>query len=365
MASDISRIVNTTINDYIKGEVNELFRTRRIWAMLNSKGLITYGHGGDNINWKVRFKQATLSGFAYGDTISFAPVDRWKSAELPYRGYQMSDALHKIEKLKNRTKEGIVKYYSDLSTILMKEFKEKLPEELYVDGNATGNTKRFHGLESFFSVSGASASAPIGTNNDTYAGLSTALGGAGGSWSGNWPSGTGDAHYDYFTPIVVDYTSAVATASGGWTSSTATWAARNEEVMAWGFLKAKMLCENHHLDVCVLDNELFRLFAQGQRAKEQINISRGDGSSGLVKLGFNDVLNLDGVDITTEYGVPATVGYGLPMDQIECRSMQDELIVADGPDYDIASKTDRFSMDLFGNLRFETVKGMLKFDNVT
>jgi len=365
MATEIQRIINTTTNEFIKGEVNQLFRTRRLWAMINSRGLISYGHGGDKLDWKVRFKQGSLQGFQYGDTLTFSPVDRWVTAQLEYRGYAMVDQLHKIEKLKNRTSAGIVKYYSDLSKIMMDEFKEKLPEELYIDGNATGNTKRFHGIESFFGVSGASASAPIGTTSDTYAGLSTALGNKGGSWSGTWPGGKGDAHYDYFAPLVVDYTSAVAAASGGWSASTKTWPNTCEEALAFGFIKAKKLSKNHTLDVCILNEELFRQFANKQRDKEQITISRGDGSSGLVKLGFSDVFNFDGVDVTWEYGVPADAGYGLPLDQLEVCSMQDELIVADGPDYDIATKTDRFSLDMFGNFKVETVKGFVKFDSVT
>jgi hypothetical protein len=37
---------------------------------------------------------------------------------------------------------------------------------------------------------------------------------------------------------------------------------------------------------------------------------------------------------------------------MELRSMQGQLFVPEGPDYDVASKSWRFSIDFFGNLVF-------------
>ena len=84
----------------------------------------------------------------------------------------------------------------------MDDAKQRLPIELYIDGNEAGNEKRFHGIESFMGVSGANASQPIGTPSDTYANLVTTLQNYGGNFSGSWPSGNGDPQYDFWAPHV-------------------------------------------------------------------------------------------------------------------------------------------------------------------
>lgn len=360
-----AQVLNTTINKYIRGETSTIFRKRKLPAMINSRGRMSFNNAGLNLEWKLRYKQTPLTGYEDSDVLTFQKNERHTSAVLPYRGYIKTDAMTVVDKLKNRGTEAIVKYYSDISKIMMEEFKEQIAEEFYVDGNATNNDKRWHGIESFMSVSGASASAPIGTNNDTYAGLSTALAGKGGSWSGTWPDGTGDAHYDFWTPLVVDYTSAVAVGSGGWTASTKTWAHTCTEALTYGILHGQNSKRGTAMDVVIGTKTLYRQFLEKLRAEERINVTRGDGSSGLIKLGFTDVTNYDGTDITWEYGPPETTAYGWCIDDLEICCMEDVMIKADGPDFDIATQSDRFVMRMLGNLKFESIRGYTKWDNVS
>ena len=65
-----SRIVNTTIRKYIRGEENNVLRNRKLTALLQSRGRIFYGQSGDQLDWKVRYKRAPLVGFADADTLT-------------------------------------------------------------------------------------------------------------------------------------------------------------------------------------------------------------------------------------------------------------------------------------------------------
>lgn len=344
-----SRVANTTIADFVKGEENNILRNRKFYAMLKSKGRITFNHHGDEIVKRVRFKRAPMIGYADGDTLTFARRDRWKTCRLDWRGYSITDSMTKKEKLMNAGASQIINIFSELGKSLMEDMEDQFGEELYVDGNASGNGKRFHGAESFFGNSGAAAAGYIASPSDTYAGLSTALGNYGGSWSlsgadSTWPVGTGDAHYDFFSPLIVDYTDTL------WTAGTDTWANTCIEAIRFGIIHSKKnKSKKGSLDFIELDSELYRLWQQAHSSLQQININRG-GGEGLVSLGFGDVMNFEGVDLTYEYGLPTGVGYGWNLDQVELMSLQDSLFKVEGPEYDISTKSHRTSIDCLGNM---------------
>jgi hypothetical protein len=345
------RVANTTIAEYIRQEEVNILRSRKLLALLQSKGRITFGHSGTLMDWKVRYKRAPITGYADGDTLSFPRQERHKTAQLDWRGYSATDSFTKFERLQNRSTEAIVKVVSELATFLKDDIQDNFGEELYVDGNATGNTKRIHGLESFLSTSGAvSAAVPVELNNDTYAGLSTAPGNYGGSWttsSGNstWPLGSGDPHYDFWTPLVTN------AANSNFNAATDNWRNNAVECLRFALVhtRSKNKSARGNVELVLFDNELYRVFLEVNDSRQQIRISRGE-KVGMVALGFEDVINFDGVDVTSEYGIPVNVGYGIAPDAMELCSMQDQLFVPDS-DTEISTKANRFSIDFFGNLK--------------
>lgn len=359
-----SRVVNTTINEYMREQEVNILRNRKLTAMMRERGRITFNHAGLLMDWKVKYKRAPMQGYADSDTLTFTRKDRWKTAQLDYRGYAATDAMTKLEKLKNKNTEAIVKVYSEIASNLAEDVEEHFGDEFYIDGNASGNSKRIHGIESFMSVSGAAANGYIGLPNDTYAGLVTTLANYGGDWSssgGNttWPTGTGDAHYDFWSPLIVDYTDT------SWSASTKTWPNTCREALRYGILKGKKnKSKKGMLDLILLNDELYRQFEDKCDSNERLIVKRGDRKGSLYALGFEDVINYDGVDITYEYGVPVNTGYGWSMENMELCSLQGQVWVPEGPDFDIASQSWRFSIDFFGNMRFNP-RYFVKFVNIT
>lgn len=366
MPTDWSRMTNTTINDYIREVEPNVDRNRKLLSLMMSRGLVTFNHEGLMMDWKVEYKRAPMQGYADNDTLTFSKKDRFKTAQLEWRGYAATDSMTEIETLKNKGQAAIIKYYDDIARFLLADMKSHLGDELYKDGNAAGNEKIIHGINSLFGTSGANASAPIGTPSDTYAGLSTVLGNYGGSaLTGNWPTGTFDEHYDFWSPLIVDYTSAVATASGGWAATTKTWPNTCEEALRYGLIKTRKNRNSGMVDLILLNDELYRQFLDKVSPKERLNIRKGDKPGSLYALGFEDTFNFDGCEVSYEYGVPATEGYGFPLDKMELKSLADKLFNAKGPDYDIASQSYRFAISMYGNLQFESIRSALKFDNVS
>jgi hypothetical protein len=299
------------------------------------------------MDWKVQYKRAPMVGYADTDTLTFSRRDRWKTAQLDYRGYSITDSMTKGEKLKNKSVEAIVKLYDGIAKNLLDDVEDQFGDEMYINGYAAGNAKRMHGIESFVNGATQNAGGLVGVQTATYAGLSTALGNYGGTWNGSWPTGTGDAHYDFWSPLIVDYT------NSGWTAATKTWPNTCVEAMRFAIIKSrKNKTKKGMLDLIFLNDELYRQFLAQQEAKERIVIDRGKMSDEEQDVGFGETIYFDGVEVTYEYGIPANVGYGFNVDQMELRSMQGQLFVPEGPDYDIASKSWRFSVDFYGNLAF-------------
>lgn len=355
-------VLATTIKRFIKGAEDDVMRNQKILAMLKSKSNVNYNMDGNALEWRVKFRRQSMQGMADGDTLTFSQQNKWKVANLDWRGYAATDSETKKQKLMNKGAAAMIDRYSNMTKEMMDDIESNFALEFYVDGNLAGNEKKIHGIESFMGTTGNAVSGSVAmAPSDTYGGLNTDLGDSGGVWTGKWPLGVGSAEYDFYSPLILDYTSTLATASGGWTSATATWAARAPEVVRYGIIHSgKNTSLKGQMDMILCDRELYRLFLENQTTKERILVSAGAKKGGLVSLGFGDTINYDGVDITQEYGIPANTAYGWNMNQIDMNSLQGTLFDVTGPIIDIAGMSDRFAIDFYGNLRFASPRYFLK-----
>ncbi len=356
MASqEFNRVLQTTIAEYMLGAEDNTIRNRKLLALMKAKGRISMDHSGTEMNWGIQYKRRDIDGYADGDTLQFARSDNFKRASLPWRGYTMNDMVTKKEKLMNRGKPALIKYVSELVEHMTDDFADRFHKQLYIDGNAAGNSKKIHGYDSF---TGASVSAGnlVATPNDSYAGLTTNLGTYGGSWTGTWPVGSGDAEYDFWSPLIIDYTNT------GWTAATKTWPNTCHEALRFGIIKGKRNDSiKGMLDIVLLDGELFRQWEALLDTKERVQVQPGTSGAGsrptLRNLGFGDTQSFEGAEITWEFGVPAdssgnAQGYGFNVDEMELCSLQDRLLVPEGPFYDEASLSDRFAIHVFAQMKF-------------
>jgi hypothetical protein len=365
-------VLATTIKKYVKGAEDDVMRNQKVLAMLKSKGNVNYNQSGNSLEWRTKFRRQPLLQMADGGNYQYQQQNKWKIASLGWRGYAAGDSETKKQKLMNKGAEAIINRYSQMTKELMDDMDSNFALEFYVDGNAAGKENAIHGIESFMgtaktsagtgAVSGSVAMSP----SESYAGLNTDLGNNGGTWSGAWPLGVGSGpggsnEYDFWSPLILDVTSTLATASGGWTSATATWQARAPEIVRYGIIHSgKNTSLKGMMDMILMDREMYRLFLDNQTTKERIIISAGAKKGGLVSLGFGDTFNYDGVDITQEYGIPANTAYGWNMSKIDLNSLQPTLFDVTGPLIDVTTQSDLFSIDFYGNLRFESPRNFLK-----
>lgn len=375
--TDWSRVIGTTIVNHLREEELATFRKFKIFALLESSGNVVMNQSGRGMDWNVRFRNAPVTGNTGDTPRTFSRVNMWKRAELPWRGFSTQDSIFRREMLENRGQQALVDVASKMAERLKESLEQHLSYQPYVDGNAPGRENDFHGLESFLSYTGTinEAGAAANTQNssggtgdryafpdDTYAGLSTRLGFYGGgrinATTGQWPNVPVDPEFDYYSPVIVNYNASSFNATGA-----RNWRTNCVFAMREGIHQCKRNdTKEAQIDLVVLDRQLYIQFLNTYKDQERIVVSK---ENGLKSLGFTDTVQLDGVEVTSEYACPAGKGYGLSIGNMEMRCLENQLFVAEGPFYSEETQAYRYACSTLGNIRFRSPRNFFALAPVT
>lgn len=350
----------------------KLMGRRRLLKAIKKQGRIVFNQGGvgnasdaGDFTWQVPFAQQQFQWGQLENGITPTAINRFQRAGLSYVDAVMSDFMTKKEKLRNTGASALIDIFEAAAKMLNEDAYAQFSKELYTDSTATGKSTRPSGIETMMGINGtislaatavtqrsANAGDVVAYPSTTYAGLSTVLGNSGGSWSvdaasinNQWPAGHGDQQFDYFSPIIVNYTSTA------WGGASATWQYNAEKAtrfLATHMGKYSNTDGSDALAMIMLDRELYRQLLDLYAGKERTMIV---DSTKLRALGFGGI-TFDGVEVTWELDVPGAVGYGFDVDNMEIRSCQDTLFDVEGPWYEKIQKAYVTSLDFCGQLKF-------------
>lgn len=369
-----ARNASTTLAHHIREVEQAFLRNYQIGAILESNGRVNYNNSGEGFDWPVQYRIHNVEGNTGQTPRNFARRNLWKTAYLEFRGYQATDAMYYREFLSNRGPEGIVKVYDQFTERITQSVKQALGSEYYVDGEATGYEQSWHGLETIFNCSNDSGNVQtlkcdettptarnaatadiVGYPQTTYAGLSTELGNYGGeNESGEyWPDGVADPEFDFWTPLVVNYTTSHSDLGGD-----NNWASQGTDAMRYAIINSQRnVSMEGQITNILLARDLYRTFLEAIDNKERIVVS---SETGLRALGFKNVVNFDGVEVSWEVAVPTGVGYGINYNQMELKSMDSVLLRSEGPEYDIDSQSFNAVVSTLSNLAFRSPRNFFK-----
>jgi len=362
-----SRTAATTLANHIREVEESMLRNFQMGALLEAGGRVNYNNSGEGFDWPVQYRLHKVEGNTGETQRNFARRNLWKTANLEFRGYQTTDSMYYREFRSNKGPEGVVKVFDNFVERLETSLTQGLGGEYYVDGSASGNEQSWHGLESMFvlngtlnSTSGAQRSANaadiVGYPNDTYAGLSTVLSNYGGENESSqyWPDGISDSEYDFWSPLVVNYT----TTHEDLPSTTQTWAGQGDEAMRYAIINAQRnTSKNGQITNILLSRDLYMGLLNIIDDKERIQIS---SEQSLRALGFKNVLNFDGIEVSWEAAIASGVGYGINYDNMELKSMDESLLRSEGPEYDIHSQSFNAVVSTLSNLKFSSPRNFFK-----
>lgn len=344
------RILKSTRENWSKNLADETIEQHPLLALLKEKGLIEYNVDGTDLKWTAKYKEAPLIPYADFDDLEFSRQDKLQVAQLDTRGYKAVDAISEKEMLQNKGQHAIIKLFGKKAEDMKTDASSKLCAELYVDGNASGNDKRFHGLESFMAVTTGSQTAAdqeATVYADSYGGLSTAKGAFGGS--------AGMREFDFWTPTVVS-----TNATGQ------TWATHSDVQMRYAISETTFgHSEGNALDLILLSRPAFRSAVNLLATKERVIVDKSE--VGIRKFGFKDTFNLDGVDVTFDPDLPTTdatpdtvYGYGLTTGAMSLKILNDQLWTS-GDAFDPDRQAFKWWVGLYGNLVFRSPRHFVKF----
>lgn len=367
--TDWSRVIGTTIVNHLREEELATFRKFKVFAALEASGNVMMNQSGRGMDWNVRYRNTPVSGNSGDTPRTFSRQSLWKRAELPWRGFVTTDSIYRREMLENRGQEALVNVASGMATRLQESLEQHLSFQVYADGNAAGHENDFHGLDSFTgftantTIDTSQTASPFATRNssngadkffapnDEYAGLKTNLGYYGGgrlSGTDTWPVCPVDPEADFYSPVLVNYN---ATSYGN-ASGSNSWAENCIEATREGIFQCKRNdTREAAIDMVILDRNLYIQYLNRLNSTERAIVTR---STGLRAYGFTDVFEQDGVEITSEYSVPAGRGYGISIGNMELHCLESQLFTAEGPFFDEELQSYRYSCSVLGNMRFRS-----------
>ncbi|MAK32188.1 hypothetical protein [Acinetobacter sp.] len=354
--AEFAAVLKEAAPAYLKGRADNTIRNRLLLTLLAKNGRIKYNASSHKLYWDVKAGQRVIEAYGDDGVINFQRSDLHEQLNIDWRGYKMSDRMTEKQRLMLGDLTAIIDRYSGVAEDMMDDLQDGFCGELFVDGYATGNENRLHGLDSFLGYSTAAAADRVAQPNDTYGGHSTAVATRGGTWSTtsaitapnatiatDWPDGNGSADYDWNSPKLVNF------ASSNWGTGSTTWADNCERVLAqttiWTTLTGG---KKGRPTIYLLSGDLFYDYQNKMRAKYRIQVPHSEAND----LGFSDTLNQDGVMIQADFDVPAGVGYGLNINQMCLESLDNVLFSSRGPEYDINTDGYLWLIGFFGNARY-------------
>ena len=351
---------------YERGAADLTLRQHMLLRLLTERGRVFMGDGGHEYRWRTQVKLFQATGYADFDTPTYSAHNPFIEHVLGWRGFLVPHYYTEYQRLMNRGQTTLIANALDGLNICTESVREELGNQLFYDGNASGNERTIHGFES---ITGAVGSAVVGDKieapSDTYAGQSTVLGTNGGTWTANlaaaaqpstvqldndFPQGTGDPSYHANSPLLVNWGYA-------WNGGN-TWILNGERALRYTFNHVGRLNRGRP-ELALMSAAMFGDLQNIYSSRSQVNVAYRKGQD----LGFPETLTLDGVMMNSAYAVPENTCYVFSPRDMELRCLGPKLIKTYGPDYVPQSFGHLVAAAFFGNLFFKKPKGFAKLYN--
>lgn len=355
------RSMATTMWELRREVEDASMKNYQMLALLEAAGRVTLNHGGEGFSWDVQYRRHKGEGATGENARNFTPTNLWKKAVLEWRGFEVTDSIKRREVEKNKGEAAIIKVMDGFTDRLKASIMQELGPMFYMKGHLTANRKFWHGLGTMQQWStqtinistGAARTANqadvIAIPSGNYAGLNMLLGNYGGAMVDStvaWPNGACDPQYDFWTPCAVIHD------SNAWTGSTN--GEKLQQAMRYAIVHGQRNSDqNGQMTNFTLDRSMFIDFANFQSTKETIEVTNTSAVT-LKSLGFRNVINFDGVEVSWEAGTPFSYGYGWNIQNIELCGLTGNLFETEGPEYDIRTQAFNAVVSTLSNLKFRS-----------
>lgn len=354
MSNEWAGVIHANMPNYIKGLENLVMRDRVLLAMLKKHGRIEYNKSSFESIWTVKYSQPEVEPYEDGAVIDFQRHDPALRCSLDWRGYVAQDVMTKKERLMNQGETQIYNRYDTIATNLKESITDTFGAEIYIDGNASGNESRMHGIESFMGYTTTTSASKFAAPDDDYAGRATDLQDQGGSWSStlatppvsggtDWPNGTGTSEYDFYSPKLFN-------TAFDWGLSTAGWNLQADLIIRRVASTMRLTGGRAgRPDILLTNGEWLAQYKDLQASKQRIIVPHKAADD----LGFPESVNQEGIMLYDDFECPEETAYVFNINQMKLQTLHDSLFFSEGPDYLLDNLSWRWVVGFFGNLQFK------------
>jgi hypothetical protein len=324
--AEFARVLDAAIAKYLKGAANETIENSILLSRLKRHGSLVYNQSGTSLDWRIKITQRALSGVEDMESIQFTRQNLYESATLPWRGYRMQDAISRKERLMVKGKEAIIDIWGRKMRDMMEDANDRLSAELFVDGNGTGNSKRFHGLESIFGAATSTTTSQYATSSESYAGLSpTAVHGTNSTTTPYSPHLVNDTYTNY-----------------------SSWATSPTEITR-ALISACTVNNNakSRPDLILTTEARYLQFKDILASEEQIQA--GPPTRETTHAGFKGI-SYEGTEVVWDYDCTSSVTYCLNLKQMGLYLLTPNLWYSESG-YSHAQDSYQFSVNIWGNMK--------------
>jgi len=356
-----TRVAKTTIAHWSPKIVDSVMNYYPWLMEIQRRGRIKSGLSGGQLRWVVKYKRRDLQAYVDASQINFVRSNLHENAFLPWRGCHLTEMITDQERQENRNKEAMVRLFESKFMDMQEDAQQLFAAQLWDDGNgSTATNCTFHGAFSFLSTgTQTNTDAEATSYNDTYANLSTALGGL--------QADSTKPGYDAWSPTVI---STNKHDSGGTPQA---WADFADEYIRKGLLECYhggdqrihmvFLTKTAHEDLLNLLAQKERLVFSPSEEKEGRSPGFGFGTGGNPKIVF------DGAKICQDEAMPATDpngtgvvrGVGINFNHVDLCLLgpKGTKLFRGESDYDINQDAVKMFLKVLGNLKFKTPRSHL------
>lgn len=354
-----ARSLQTTMPKLIREVEDAAKKNFQILALLESAGRISLGHGGEGIEWPVKYKHHTAEGATGENTRNFTPTNLWKQAALDWRGYEVTDSIKRREMEKNKGEAAIIKVVDGFASRLRESLMHELGPQFYGNGDATGNERFWHGFTTLSKTDGdtiniAGTGARTADQDDkvfapsgSYADLIMDLGNYGGEQNSDvpWPEAIQSSEYDFWSPTVV------VKDSNAWTGTTT--GQTLEKAYRYGLTHAERnSTQEAQITNAWIDRSDFIELKNTNDDRQTIEVTAG---ASLLSLGFRNVMIFDGIEISYEAAIPPGYGFGMSLQCLELMGLTSNLFEDEGgPEYDLGTQSLNAVVSTLSNLKYKS-----------
>lgn len=358
-----ARKLQTTLPEILPEVQDACTRNYQMMALIEARGNTKWNCGGLGFTWKIKYRNHKIAGTNGENPRNWNQTNLYQTAKLDWRGYEVTDTISKQEMRQNKGPAAMISVIDEFESNLRKSIEQELGPQFYNDGYDTTNPDYWHGLLSLYRQAGET----LNTNNTprarndadkvivpsgSYGELDCTLGAYSGEQHDstvNWPEGTADPHYDFWSPLMLQWDKT------GFTGTTAGEKFKN--ALRFGLTHAQRNSDkNGQITHAWTDRGNYIELANYYEGKQTIEVTAG---TELYKLGFKNVIVVDGVEISYETAIPVGFAFAVNMANIELRGLDEQMFTMDGPEYDIDLKILKAAVETHTNLLLRSPRNML------